>query len=109
MKLRYPDYITIFTEKEKFTFSNTQQCKAKDISLTADTVNNALNIKLLADTSAVTYIRVRWSFTEDEKRKHKDTWRRLGAHLRQLRMERCLRSALYALGVCSVQRLRCQS
>lgn len=97
MKLRYPDYITIFTEKEKFTFSNTQQCKAKDISLTADTVNNALNIKLLADTSAVTYIRLRWSFTEDEKRKENikilgDDWERTygNSEWRGVSAQRCM-------------------
>lgn len=81
MNIRYPDYITVFTEKEKYTFDHADVCRVEDIKVDASLDNDSLNIKLTADTSAVTYLRLRWTFTEAEKRSENvkifgDDWER---------------------------------
>ena len=68
MELRYPDYITVYTEKEKYIFKDKQSCTADGIAVTANMNGNLLSVSLCADTEPVTYVRLRWSFTNEEKR-----------------------------------------
>lgn len=97
MELRLPNHITIYTEKEKFTFTDTQVCKAEDITVFASENADSLGISLCADTSAVTYIRLRWNFTYEEKRNEAvrvlgDDWERTygNSEWRCISAQRCM-------------------
>jgi len=69
MKLRNPDFITIYTgEKDSAVFSGTQAMLG-DVSVGLREADGALRLSLTADKTPVRYIRLRFNFTDEEKRR----------------------------------------
>ncbi len=62
MKLRLPDHYMIYTENATLT------CPADDVRFTMTEIDGALRISVSADTTPLWYIRLRFNFTESEKR-----------------------------------------
>lgn len=69
MKLRYPDYLTVYTEKDAKTFPFAQTVSFDDVSVSMTEADGAIRLQLTADTTPVRYIRLRYNFTDEEKRK----------------------------------------
>ena len=66
MKLRKPDLITIYTD-EAHTFA--ADCASfDDVSVSLTETDGAMKLTLTADTTPVTFIKLRFNFTADEKR-----------------------------------------
>lgn len=71
MKLRLPDWYTIYTEEEKFsqiTCAYEPDIPLDDIHLSIDENGGALTLRVTADTTPLKYIKLRFNFTEEEKR-----------------------------------------
>lgn len=69
MKLRTPDSVTLYTgEEETSVFSGTQAILG-DVSVHLRETDNALRLSLTADQTPVRSIRLRFNFTETEKRR----------------------------------------
>ncbi len=69
MNIRYPDHITIYTETETYKQSFEKNIKINDIDLSFDIENDGLDVKVTATETPISYVRLRWNFTADEKRK----------------------------------------
>lgn len=66
MKLRKPDLITIYTD-EAHTFA--ADCASfDDVSVSLTETDGAMKLTLTADTTPVTFIKLRFNFTAEEKR-----------------------------------------
>lgn len=81
MQIRTPDYISIYTENDKNTFSFSNNIKKDDITVDVSLKNELLHIDLTANQTPVKYINLRWNFTEGEKRNelvkiYGDVWER---------------------------------
>lgn len=81
MKLRKPDYIGIYSEIGNKIFKTSNTATLDDITVNIVAKNEKLLVNLSANTTPVCYIRLRWSFTEQEKRKDNvkilgDEWER---------------------------------
>ena len=81
MKIQTPDYISIYTENDKNTFSFSNNIKKDDITVDVSLKNELLHIDLTADQTPVKYISLRWNFNEGEKRNEQvkiygDVWER---------------------------------
>ena len=82
MKLRFPDRIKLFCAIDRgipLEVSEVMTCD--DISLSLRTENDRLTVSLRADTTPVLHVRLRWNFTDEEKRRDAvrvmgDTWER---------------------------------
>ena len=75
MKLRKPDGITVFTE------CGNAEGGINEVSVRTEIENGSLAVKVYAETTPLRYIRLRWNFTDDEKRTEPvrvlgDTWER---------------------------------
>ena len=77
MKIRYPDLLTVYTASENITFAekdNPHHDGVSPVELYWNDVHVALSqgdtlhISLTAQESEVTYLRLRFNFTEEEKR-----------------------------------------
>ncbi len=78
MKLRLPDRYTVYTENDpgQITCAYEPDIALDDIRLSIDENADALTLRITADTTPLKYIRLRWNFTDDEKRG--DSFRILG-------------------------------
>ena len=78
MKLRLPDRYTIYTESDpgQITCAYEPDITLGDIRLSVDENADALTLRVTADTTPLKYIRLRWNFTDEEKRS--DSFRILG-------------------------------
>ena len=81
MKLRYPDHFSVFCESRAFETSE-RTAAFDDVKSDICTTNaKTLCISLAAKETAVKYLKVRWNFTEKEKRTdvikvYGDVWER---------------------------------
>ena len=87
MRLRMPDHISVFTDKEAIKRPYTGVFKEKDISLSLKEENGELSVKITADQTPLKYVRLRWNFCSKEKRNEPikilgDTYERGYADLR---------------------------
>lgn len=87
MKLRMPDHISVFTDKEAIKTPFTELFTEKDIKLHLNIINDELNVRISADKTPLKYIRLRWNFRTEEKRNEPikilgDTYERGYADLR---------------------------
>lgn len=81
MKIRYPDFFSIYYENWFSDGKFDTVIKKDDISVETMSENNCLNIYLSADKTPVKYLRLFWHFKGDEKRKENvrvlgDEWER---------------------------------
>ena len=81
MKLRYPDYFSVFCESRAFETSEHTAAFDDVKSDICTTDAKTLCIRLFAKETAVKYLKVRWNFTEKEKRTdiikvYGDAWER---------------------------------
>ena len=76
MKLRLPDWYTVYTEETQITCAYEPDIALDDIRLSIDETADALSLRITADTSPLKYIKLRWNFTGAEKRA--DSFRILG-------------------------------
>ena len=67
MQLRYADKIEIFSEKDQH-ISSTLSAKWNDVNVVQHIASQTLNIELCANETPVCFIRLRWNFSEAEKR-----------------------------------------
>jgi hypothetical protein len=69
MKLRLPDISSVYTTNTKFesTFSGCE--KYNDITLKTEFNEGALDLFVTAETSPLTYVKLRFNFKDEEKRK----------------------------------------
>ncbi len=65
MKIRFPDRISVFTEKGERRLS-VYECSVEDIELSFDIADSKLNVSVIADTTPLKYIKLKWLFTKDE-------------------------------------------
>lgn len=95
MQLRYADKIEIFSEKDQH-ISSTLSAKWNDVNVVQHIASQTLNIELCANETPVCFIRLRWNFSEAEKRSeirvYGDEWERgYGAMAWQsIRPDRCM-------------------
>jgi len=87
MDIRYPDTITVLTETDSYKQYFSDDLKINDICLFFDIKNGELNVKITADQTPLKYLRLRWNFQKDEKRKEPikifgDTYDRFSADAR---------------------------
>ena len=87
MDIRYPDTITVLTETDSYKQYFSDDLKINDIGLFFDIKNGELNVKITADQTPLKYLRLRWNFQKDEKRKEPikifgDTYDRFSADAR---------------------------
>lgn len=68
MKIRYPDYVSIYSEKGKHDFERENSLRFEDIRVEIVPKEENLTVVLSADTTPVRYVRLRWNFTDTEKR-----------------------------------------
>ena len=82
MKLRFPDKIKLFCAIDRgIPLEVSEVMTYSDVSLSLRTENDRLSVSLLADTTPVFHVRLRWNFTDEEKRRDAvrvmgDTWER---------------------------------
>ena len=82
MKLRFPDRIKLFCAIDRgIPLEVSEVMTYSDVSLSLRTENDRLSVSLLADTTPVLHVRLRWNFTDEEKRRDAvrvmgDTWER---------------------------------
>ena len=68
MKLRFPDRYAVYTEDNVFSGAFASGTVHDDISLSIDKTDEALALRITADSSPLKYIKLRWNFSESEKR-----------------------------------------
>lgn len=73
MKLRLPDWYTIYTEKDErgcdqITCGYEPDIPLGDVHLSVDDNGDAMTLRITADTTPLKYIKLRYNFTEAEKR-----------------------------------------
>ena len=68
MKLRYPDFAVLYTENDKFKFSPDTSMTNGDASVAFEIKDDALLLKVTADTTPLKYVKLRFNFTADEAR-----------------------------------------
>lgn len=68
MKLRYPDYISVYHNKACDDFKFQPEIENELYQIQSDISDNKLTIYLRADAEPMKYIRLFWHFTEEEKR-----------------------------------------
>lgn len=68
MKIRTPDYVTVYSENgdDKYAFSDCIQ--KDDVKIDVNLRGELLHIDLTADTTPMKYISLRWNFIDGEKR-----------------------------------------
>lgn len=77
MKLRYPDFAVIYTTDEQIKLCGPAfSADRGDVSLKLNINGNAMRLSVAADSTPLWYIKLRFNFTEEEKRK--DSIRILG-------------------------------
>lgn len=97
MKIRKPDAVGVYAGKESRNFAFADELAYGDIKINISAKGENLGVDLTADGSPVRYIRLRWNFTDSEKRKENtkilgDEWER-GYGLMEWRgisAERCM-------------------
>lgn len=68
MKLRLPDYMGVFAEENEKAFGHENATKLGDACVWLEQNEESLHVKACAAGTALKYIRLRWNFTEGEKR-----------------------------------------
>lgn len=68
MKLRFPDRITVYTETDTYSHTFSEHIEINDIRTSFRIEDNGLSVKITADDSPLKYVRLRWNFTNKEKR-----------------------------------------
>ena len=81
MKIRTPDYVSIYTQNSNTDYTFCNSIKNGDIVVDVSLKNELLHIDLTADQTPVKYISLRWNFKDDEKRSdsvkvYGDVWER---------------------------------
>lgn len=96
MKLRNPDFISIFSENGNARQSG-ERVVLGDASACTEQTGSSLVLKVTAQTSPLRYVRVRWNFTDEEKRDKPvrvlgDEWERGYGQMewRGIMAERCM-------------------
>lgn len=96
MIVRLPDSITLYTETEKHGFSAPAD-SFQDVSYALKECADGLDVYVRGEETPLTYLRLRWHFTEAEKRNepvhvYGDAWERGGGNLewRSIVPERCM-------------------
>lgn len=69
MNIRYPDHVTVYTETDVYKQTYTGDIVIDDINLSLGLENDGLSVKVTADQTPITFIRLRWNFTAEEKRR----------------------------------------
>ena len=78
MKLRYPDLIRIYTDDKAIDLPFSNSLTAEDIAFSAVEGADSIKISVKAESSPLRYLRLRWNFTDAEKRN--DPVKILGDH-----------------------------
>ncbi len=68
MKLRYPDFAVVYTESGSHRFEKGNM-SANDVALSLAAENDAMALKVKADSTPLKYVKLRFNFTEDEIRR----------------------------------------
>ena len=68
MKLRLPDIVSVYTEDTKFEGLFSGCVNYNDIKLYTEENNGALDLFVSAETTPLTYVKLRFNFKENEKR-----------------------------------------
>lgn len=96
MNMRLPDLITLYTETEKRAFTGAEG-GFNDVRYTLTETAEGLEVRVSADETPLTYLRLRWHFGIGEKRCeplriYGDAWERGGGDLewRGIVPERCM-------------------
>lgn len=81
MNIRYPDYIAAYGENVSFDAKRAKLLAKDDVRIELLLADSALKIFLLADKTPMRYIKLRWNFSENEKRNedvkvYGDVWER---------------------------------
>lgn len=81
MKIRTPDYVSIYTQNANTDYTFCNSIKNGDIVVDVSLREELLHIDITADATPVKYISLRWNFTEFEKRRENvkvfgDVWER---------------------------------
>ena len=96
MHIRIPDLISVYTETGRQDFRS--DCgRFEDVSYQLTLKNDAVSVDITADVTPICYLRLRWHFTEAERRDemlriYGDAWERGGGELewRGIVPERCM-------------------
>lgn len=85
MNLRYPDLVSVFSHNGRNDFS-TEQGSADDVRFEMSMLGSTIRLTLTAGSTPMRFLRLRWHFTDDEKRRTPvrvfgDAWERGGGDL----------------------------
>ncbi len=69
MKLRCPDFYAVYTETERLSGKAAPEAVQRDVRLRLSMQAEALKVKIAAPKTPLKYIRLRWNFAEEEKRR----------------------------------------
>lgn len=89
MNLRKPDLYTLYTDKNAYTDSFARGGQHDDAAVYLERVGDALRLRVTARTTPLKYIRLRWNFTQAEKRT--DSIRIMGDHYERGYSDLCWR------------------
>ncbi len=96
MDIRYPDLISVYTDKTRRDFSG-RSGAFEGVSAELSLENGVLRVFAVADKTPLCHIRLRWTLTAGEKRRdpvriYGDAWERAGGDLewRGIVPERCM-------------------
>lgn len=96
MKTRLPNRVEVLTERGRFAFEGAQGVK-DDVSCVLTLGAATLEVTLRAEQTPVRFVKLRWRFAENEKRRdairiYGDAWERAGGNLewRGIVPERCM-------------------
>ena len=59
-QLQIPDHLCVFTESAQFSFAGTAEMQKEDIVVKLKPENSGIGIRVSADTTPVTFVRLRW-------------------------------------------------
>lgn len=97
MKLRFPDYTTIYLDGKTLEFKNEKICQKDGAYVSIKESNEGLKVEATTTGSPLRYVRLRWNFNENEKRHEQvkilgDAWERAYGDLewRGIVPDRCM-------------------
>lgn len=68
MKLRFPDYIALYTENGSDKFEFSEEIRYNDAVISTIISDGSMKLKISAVTTPLKYLKLRFNFTEEEKR-----------------------------------------
>lgn len=96
MDIRFPDIVSVYTEENRYDFASSE-FSIGDVFGGVELCNGQLKVFVRGEKTPLKHVRLRWSFTENEKRKDRvriygDAWERAGGDLewRGIVPERCM-------------------